>query len=163
MRRLRAYFRLLKRKILRDRLSPNRVAAGWAIGMFIGCSIPFGFQLIVSVPLAVVTRTSKIGATLGTFITNPVTIFFIYPAQTWAVHHLLFGGSPELPETWTWETVQGLAGRTIASFFVGGVLLGCILAPLMFLFVRRLVVVARAARERLAQRRHHGKGRHDLA
>ncbi len=112
MRKLRAYFRLLKGKMLRDRMSPNRVAAGWAIGMFIGCSVPFGFQLVVSVPAAVLTKTSKIGATLGTFVTNPVTIFFIYPAQTWAVYRVLFGGSPELPSEWTWEAVKALAGRT---------------------------------------------------
>ena len=77
MSKLRAYFRLLKGKMLRDRMSPNRVAAGWAIGMFIGCSVPFGFQLVVSVPVAVLTKTSKIGATLGTFVTNRVTIFFV--------------------------------------------------------------------------------------
>lgn len=148
MRRFRAYLRLLKSKILRDRMSPNRVAAGWAIGMFTGCSIPFGFQLIVSVPAAVLTRTSKIGATLGTFITNPVTIFFIYPAQTWVVYRLLFGGSPQLPEEWTWEAVKGLAGKTIASFFLGGILLGLILTPIMFFTVRRLVISSRAAIDR---------------
>ena len=154
MRKLRAYFRLLKGKMLRDRMSPNRVAAGWAIGMFIGCSVPFGFQLVVSVPAAVLTKTSKIGATLGTFVTNPVTIFFIYPAQTWAVYRVLFGGSPELPSEWTWETVKALAGRTVASFFLGGVLLGVLLTPLPFFAVRRLVVASRAAadRRRAAQR-----------
>ena len=144
MSKLRAYFRLLKGKMLRDRMSPNRVAAGWAIGMFIGCSVPFGFQLVVSVPVAVLTKTSKIGATLGTFVTNP----FIYPAQTWAVYRVLFGGSPELPSEWTWETVKALAGRTVASFFLGGVLLGVLLTPLTFFAVRRLVVASRAAADR---------------
>lgn len=161
MRKLRAYLRLLKGKILRDRMSPNRVAAGWAIGMFIGCSIPFGFQLIVSIPAAVLTKTSKIGATVGTFITNPLTIFFIYPAQTWAVYRLLFGGNPELPSTWTWETVKGLAGKTIASFFLGGILLGAILSPIMFFTVRRLVLVSRAAIERRA-RHESQEDRRDL-
>lgn len=156
MRRLRAYFRFLKGKILHDRLTPNRVAAGWAIGMFVGCSIPFGFQLIVSVPAAVLTRTSKVGATVGTFITNPLTIFFIYPAQTWAVYRLLFGGSPDLPSEWTWEAVKGLAGKTIASFFLGGVLLGVILTPVTFFFIRHLVTASRAARERRQARRGEG-------
>lgn len=148
MRRLRAYLRLLKGKILRDRMSPNRVAGGWAIGMFIGCAVPFGFQLIVSIPLAIVTRTSKIGATVGTFITNPVTIFFIYPAQTWAVYRVLFGEAPALPAEWTWPAVKALGGRTIASFFLGGIILGILLTPLTFFAVRRMILAARAARER---------------
>ena len=88
-----AFFRLIRRKMVRDPLPPEDVAAGWALGMFVGCSVPFGLQLVVSVPLAVVMRVSKVGATLGTFITNPVTIFFIYPAQTYVVNRLLFGGS----------------------------------------------------------------------
>lgn len=154
MRKLRAYFRLLKTRIIRDRLTPNRVAAGWAIGMFVGCSIPFGFQLVVSIPVAVLTKTSKVGATLGTFITNPLTIFFIYPAQTWFVYRLLFGASPDLPSEWTWATVRTLGGRTIASFFLGGVLLGAVLAPITYGCVRRIIYVARAARER----RHRAAG-----
>ncbi len=153
MKSLGAYLVYLRRKMVRDKLSPNRVAAGWAIGMFVGCAIPFGFQLIVSIPLAIATRTSKIGATIGTFITNPVTIFFIYPAQTLAVHHILFGGTPDLPSEWTFRALSGLAGKTIACFFIGGIVLGLVLAPVTFFVVRRLVVVARAALARHRQAR----------
>ena len=144
MRKLRAYFRLLKGKMLRDRMSPNRVAAGWAIGMFIGCSVPFGFQLVVSVPAAVLTKTSKIGATLGTFVTNPVTIFFIYPAQTWAVNRLLFGGSLTFQRLmdmeWTWHSVRRLGAEAMVSFFLGGLALGMIFSPITYFLVRRLVL-----------------------
>ena len=148
MRKLRAYFRLLKGKMLRDRMSPNRVAAGWAIGMFIGCSVPFGFQLVVSVPAAVLTKTSKIGATLGTFVTNPVTIFFIYPAQTWLVNRLLFDGSlsfSRLVEVeWTWESVRKLGAEAMASFFLGGFFLAIVLTPITYCVVKRLVIRYRA-------------------
>ena len=89
----RTYWHLLKAKMVRDPLPPEDVAAGWALGMFIGCAVPFGLQLIVSIPLALMMRVSKVGATLGTLVTNPVSIFVIYPAQTWAVNRLLFGGS----------------------------------------------------------------------
>ena len=142
MRKLRAYFRLLKGKMLRDRMSPNRVAAGWAIGMFIGCSVPFGFQLVVSVPAAVLTKTSKIGATLGTFVTNPVTIFFIYPAQTWIVYNLLFGRREmgELPTEWTREAVLALSGPVMISYFLGGLVLALVLSPITYFVVKRIVV-----------------------
>ena len=87
------YFRRLREKMVRDPLPPEDIAAGWALGVFVGFAIPFGLQLVVSIPLALMMRVSKIGATLGTFVTNPVTIFFIYPAQTFVVNKLLFGGS----------------------------------------------------------------------
>lgn len=88
---LRSSWQALRRQMVKDPLPPEDVAAGWALGMFIGCAIPFGLQLIVSIPLAMMMRVSKIGATVGTLITNPLTIFFIYPAQTWVMYNLLFG------------------------------------------------------------------------
>ena len=127
--------------MVKDPMPPEDVAAGWALGMFIGCAIPFGLQLIVSVPLAMMMRVSKIGATLGTLITNPLTIFFIYPAQTWIVYNLLFGNRAmgELPTEWTRATVMALSGPVIISFFLGGIALALVLSPLTYLLVRRIV------------------------
>ena len=153
MRSPRALWRFLKVKVLRDPLSPEAVAAGWALGMFVGCSVPFGLQLVVSVPLAVVMRVSKVGATLGTFITNPVTIFFIYPAQTYVVNRLLFGGSLSYSRLenmeWTWEAVRQLGAEAVASFFIGGILLAVILTPITYFAVRGLVTCSRR-RKRLS-------------
>lgn len=155
--RLRAFWRLLRCKMLRDPLPPRRVAAGWAIGMFIGCSIPFGFQLVISIPLAIATKTSKIGATVATLITNPATIVFIYPAQTVAVHKLVFGCCPKLPEAWTFETLKTLAGSTIACFLAGGLLLGCILAPATYIAVLGIVSHHRRMRKAKALERKEAK------
>ena len=144
MQDLRSYWHDLKAKMVGDPLPPEDVAAGWALGMFIGCSIPFGLQLVVSVPLAIMMRVSKIGATVGTLITNPVTIFFIYPAQTWVVNRLLFGGSlsfQRLMETeWTWAAVRHLGAEAMVSFFLGGLALGMILSPMTYFAVRRIVL-----------------------
>lgn len=129
----------------REKMPPARIAAGWAIGMAVGCAVPFGLQLVVSVPLAVATRTSKIGAVAATFITNPVTIFFIYPAQTWAVYRLFFGENPALPAEWTPEAVFALSGRTVTCFFAGGIALAAMLAPLTYLAVLRIAKRAQAA------------------
>ena len=144
------YWRNLRDKMVGDPLPPEDVAAGWALGMFIGCSIPFGLQLIVSVPLAIMMRVSKIGATVGTLITNPLTIFFIYPAQTWVMYNILFGNREmgELPTEWTRESVMALSGPVIISFFLGGLALALILSPITYFIVKRIVIRQRKSWQR---------------
>ena len=136
--------------MVNEPLSPNRVAAGWALGMFAGCSIPFGFQLVVSIPLSIIFKVSKVGATLGTLITNPVTIFFIYPAQTYIVSRLFFGGSLTYERLknveWTFESIVRLGAEIFASFLIGGLLLALIMTPITFFAVRSLVKRSRARR-----------------
>ena len=148
MKSLKAYCRELREKVVHDPLPPEDVAAGWALGMFVGCAIPFGLQLVVSVPLALMMRVSKVGATVGTLITNPVTIFLIYPAQTWLVNRLLFDGSlsfSRLVEVeWTWESVRKLGAEAMASFFLGGFFLAIVLTPITYCVVKRLVIRYRA-------------------
>jgi len=151
------FWRRLKARMVKEQLPPEDIAAGWALGVFVGCAVPFGLQLIISIPLALMMRVSKVGATLGTFVTNPVSIFFIYPAQTFVVNRLLFRGSltyAKLAGTeWTWVAVRRLGAEVMASFFLGGFLLAIVLTPLAYFFVKRIVIRARALRERRARRK----------
>ena len=146
----REYISELKRKMVRDPLPPEDVAAGWALGMFVGCAVPFGLQLLVSIPLALMMRVSKVGATLGTLITNPVTIFFIYPAQTWVMYNIIFGHRElkELPTQWTWASVRALGTDVLVSFLLGGLALALILSPITYFAVKRFVIRHRAKASR---------------
>jgi len=157
VRRLRIYWKRIKSKMVREPLPPEDIAAGWALGVFIGFAIPFGLQLIVAIPLALMMRVSKIGATCGTFVTNPVTIFFIYPAQTFIVNKLVFGGSltySKLAETeWTWSAVRRLGADTMASFFLGGFLFAIVATPIAYFFVKRVVIRAREWRRKRQEKR----------
>ena len=67
---IRRQWQRLREKILGEKASPEFIARGWAIGMFYGCAIPFGFQLILSIPTAILLKGSKIGATVATFVTR---------------------------------------------------------------------------------------------
>ena len=151
-----AYYRLIRRKMVRDPLPPEDVAAGWALGMFVGCSVPFGLQLIVSVPLAMMMRVSKVGATIGTFITNPLTIWIIYPAQTMAMGWLLgrdfswdyiLKAMRGVAKNSDWKTLLSLSGDVVVCFLLGGLALAIILTPITYFAVRTMVRSHRSRRE----------------
>lgn len=152
--------------MVREKATPEYIARGWSIGMFIGCTVPFGFQLFVSVPLSVALKGSKIGAVVGTLITNPLTIFFIYPAQCWLADRLFFSGrlsySHLMKTEWTFDAVMELGSDAAQAFFVGGFLLAAVLTPLTYWGVLKLVKRHRArvaaAKTRKLSGQVRGKG-----
>lgn len=145
-----------KRIILQDKLPPEKVALGWAIGMFYGCVIPFGFQLILSVPTAIITKSSKIGASVGTLITNPVSIWFIYPVQCFVANRLMGGNlsyasiasaMEKLINAGNYETLFSLGVELVVSFFAGGILLALVCVPMTYFLVKKTILVHRKKKE----------------
>ena len=143
-------------KIVREKASPEYVARGWSIGMFFGCLIPIGGQLVCSIPAAFLLKGSKIGAVLGTFITNQVTVFFIYPIQCYAGAKLIgldlsysdikiklkdIVDASNFSEFVT--ATKTLAGDLTLAFFVGGAIMAVVLTPITYIVVKRMVVAYR--------------------
>ena len=133
----------IRENMLKDPLPPEDVAAGWALGTFVGLAVPFGLQLMVAVPLALMMRVSKLGATLATLITNPVTILVIYPFQTWFASKLFFDGALSFGSLcnteWTWAAVRKLGAEAMVSFFLGGFINAIVLTPVAYFLVRGFV------------------------
>jgi uncharacterized protein (DUF2062 family) len=130
--------------MVRDAGTPEYIARGWALGMFVGCVMPVFCQLIVSVPLSFPFRGSKIGASLGTFITTPPTAVFIYPVQIW-IGNKLIGGSlssdaaEKLLKIFNddalsfydkWQTFADMGWELVAAFFAGGLTWAAVMTPL---------------------------------
>jgi len=140
---------LLYAKVVKEKATPEYIARGWAIGMFFGCLVPFGLQLICSIPTAFLLKGSKIGATLGTLLTNHFTIFIIYPVQCY-VGDKLTGGNisyAEIKDAFkdvlneqSYSALLGIGWELVLAFFVGGALLTVVMTPLTYWFVRNLVI-----------------------
>ena len=131
-------------KIVKERKPATFIARGWALGVFVGSVIPFGFQIYIALPLSVLLRCSKIGALTGTLITNPVSIIFLYPVQCWVGSRLIGRALSWQAVTQAmngvlanqdWATLMQLSGDLIASFFIGGFLLAAVATPATYFAV----------------------------
>ena len=67
------YWRYYKLKILRLKENPQKIARGFAAGVFAGCLPLMGLQFVVSLLLALLIKGNKITALMGTWISNPFT------------------------------------------------------------------------------------------
>ena len=154
---LRRWWRKLYTKMVSEKATPEYIARGWAIGMFYGCLIPFGAQLIMSIPTAFALKGSKIGATLGTLITNHFSILIIYPIQCYVGNKLIGGklsfsevvnAMADLVQKQNFSTLAKLSWELIISFFTGGALLTAIMTPLTYILVKKLVAARQESKKR---------------
>ena len=154
---LKEKFKLLYNKMVGEEAPSSYIARGWAIGMFWGCTAPFGVQLMLSIPCAFVLKGSKIGATIGTFITNHFSIFIIYPLQTYGGAKLM--GLPlsyddiksammDVIEKQNYETLFSLGMDIAIAFFVGGIIMALVFTPITYFGVKYLVDKYRAKNEK---------------
>lgn len=137
-------WRFLYDKIVLEKASPEYIARGWSIGMFYGCLIPFGFQLLLSIPTSFILKGSKTGAIVGTFITNHFTVFVIYPVQCY-IGAVLTGRTipySELKQAMamvieqnSFSALASLGMDIVIGFFVGGILFAAIMTPLTYFAV----------------------------
>ncbi len=144
-------------KAVRDKGTPEYIARGWAIGMFVGFAIPFGLQLAISIPLSFLLKGSKLGSILGTFATNHFTIFIIYPIQCWVGNRILCGNLSldriqcmmrDVLRLQDYETLFSMGLEVAAAFFVGGLLFAAVSTPVCYYAVRRVVINYRHLREK---------------
>lgn len=142
-------FNYYYKKAIREKGSPHYIALGWAMGVCIGFAIPFGLQLMISIPLSFLLKCSKLGATIGTLVTNHFSILIIYPFQTWLGNRVLRGHLTlgemetilkEVFEKKDYKTLFGLGMEISVSFLLGGVILAVTFTPIVYYSIRTLVI-----------------------
>ena len=167
MRTYKAFFLKMMRS---SQDSPDYLARGVALGLFIGFLVPMGLQIAIVLPLAFLLKAAKIPAVAFTFVTNHLTVFFIYPVQCWIGSFLMFHpfryaelseqlrGLIAAPDMQTAMTEIARLGIQLGvSFFLGGLLFGVIAGVLGYFVTYAATVRFRA---RMAARK---KARADAA
>jgi len=101
---------LLKKSMLKKKISsfvekvkrlngnPHYVAFGMAIGVFVAITPTIPFHTILALALAILLKASKPAALLGVWVSNPITVVFLYLA-CYKVGHFFFEGSLQAQES----------------------------------------------------------------
>lgn len=144
------------RRMLRARATPHEIALGCAAGVFAACTPFLGFQMALAVLLALLLRVSIPAALAGTFIGNPLSWPAIWSASYLSGAYVLGLDPADAGETIS-HSVDAL-GRSLLTptpqafhaalvnltpvfmpLFVGGLLVGLILAAGSYYPTRRAV------------------------
>jgi uncharacterized protein (DUF2062 family)/2-polyprenyl-3-methyl-5-hydroxy-6-metoxy-1,4-benzoquinol methylase len=139
-RRKAGWLRRLYMTLRTEHTTPGKVAAGVAVGVFVGCSPFWGFHLALALLLATVFRLNRVLVYAATNLANPLTAPPLLFAEVQVGHRILMG-------TWLGlamdEVVEeGVAG-IFRDFLLGSLILGTVLAALLGLLAW---LVARAGR-----------------
>lgn len=128
---------------------PNFIAAGMAIGIFVGITPTFPFHTILAIGLAYILRASKAAAAIGVWIGNPLTIPFIY-LGSYKTGALILGTSlPFDTKFTTFTELTKLGLNATMALFTGGAIIGILPAVAAYFITRRLVKKFRSRRRLL--------------
>jgi uncharacterized protein (DUF2062 family) len=125
-------------RFLKIRGTPQEIALGFAMGLFVGMSPTLGFQMAIAVFFAVLFKWNKISAAVGVWISNPVTAPVIYPV-TYLLGAKVLGIDELYPfpkimdMSWFLEMLRNTP-EIISLMTLGGVILGIPLAVAGYFF-----------------------------
>jgi hypothetical protein len=130
------YFRKLKDYIVRlskKGLSPDEIALGVAVGIFVAFIPLFGTHTIMAIALASLLRVNTLIVLLGTQISNPLTLPFqlFISAEVGSV--ILNGKFLEIKLS---HELSYLLGHYLLPIIVGGLILGIVGSGVSYLLVK---------------------------
>ena len=144
-------------RFVRLRGLPEEIAKGVALGIFVGMTPTFGFQMAIAFFFACLLRENRLAAILGVWVTNPVTAPFIYAIEYEIGRILLKMERARLPSEFTWEAYASLGWDIMFPLWVGGILTGVILGALSYFVTLRMVPFVKTWRIPRWPRRHWHK------
>jgi uncharacterized protein (DUF2062 family) len=138
--------------------SPEEVAWGLALGLFIAMSPTVGLQMLIAVPIATALRINSAAAAAGVWLTNPLTIPFLYGLNYYIGASIL---GYDMTFTIHGELTLGMlfsaGGGVWWSLIVGGVITGAAAALVSYYPTLFLVRAGRATLKKRLERRRARK------
>jgi uncharacterized protein (DUF2062 family) len=146
--------KLMLVKFVRLRGLPEEIAKGVALGIFIGMTPTFGFQMAIALFFAYLLKENRLAAILGVWVTNPATAPFIYAIE-YEIGRILLGlPRAKLPAEFSWGAYADLGWNIMYPMWIGGLVAGVILGALSYFITLRLVPIVKSWRVPRWPRRH---------
>lgn len=148
--------------------SPEQIAWGLALGLFVAMTPTVGLQMLIAVSIAGLLRVNKASAALGVWLTNPLTIPFFYWLTYYVGSRILgYSGRGGIPHDLALHDLLVVGPHVVLAWLVGGGILGALFAfgsylPVLYM-IRAARATARAAALRRARRRERRQGQPELA
>lgn len=145
--------RLLYLRLLRLKGQPGEVAGGMAIGVFIGMTPTVPLHTVLAVLIAFLLRKSKLAAALGVWICNPLLLPFVYFLD-YEVGRIITGTTPPsfTVSDFSIHNLIELGWDISYPLFVGGLVMGLVLAIPSYFVTKRIIMLYRERRRRRSDR-----------
>ncbi len=119
---------------------PSNIAAGFAVGVFIGCTPLFGIHTALAIALAFIFRLNKLTTITGSWVNTPFTVLPILMAS-YRLGEFILGNEPQ-PVSFAsldWHHLREYA----AALFIGSALIGLAAALVSYALCYWLVILFR--------------------
>lgn len=138
-------------RLVRMADSPERLARGFAVGIFSGFFPFLGAQIIVALLLAIPVRANKLVAALGTWMSNPLTYLPLY-LFNFKVGCLVLGSTPDFSpdDLSATDALLELKEEFLSALLVGCAVSGLVAGTIGYFVALRSI---RSWRQRRHQRR----------
>ena len=146
--------KLMLVRFVRLRGLPEEIAKGVALGIFIGMTPTFGFQMAIALLFAYLLKENRLAAILGVWITNPVTAPIIYAIEYEMGRILLGMERASLPTELSWRAYTELGWNIMYPLWFGSIVNGIILGALSYFITLRMVPIVKKWKIPRWPRRH---------
>ncbi len=145
-------------KTVRQRDTPEQIAGGMAIGVFLGMVGPPGIQMVIAFGVAALFRCNRVVAAMAVWVTNPLTMPFIYSAQLYLGSFITGITVRDIVPTtqeefWQFITNIRSHGRAILVMTVGGLIVGTVSGIVSYYATKSAVITYRNKKEERRQTR----------
>lgn len=146
-------------RFLRHHASPEEMARGVGLGLFISLTPTSPFQMVIAIFLASIFKGNQLIAALMTWLTNPLTSPFLYAGTYWVGR--IFLHAPPLKELFGEELsliellklIPKLGWRVFISLFIGGLIAGGVIGIIGYYFTAPLSRILKERRQQRIRRR----------
>lgn len=119
--------------------TPEEIAKGFALGIFIGMTPTFGVQMPIAFCAAWIFRENKLAALLGVWITNPISAPFIYAAEYEFGRLLLGMDRLSLPTEYNFDTLGQLSSNILIPLGVGSLFFAVLFGTISYALAIRFM------------------------